>query len=109
MSAQPLRKPDPEHPQVWAPKEPADNRIYVIPPWAVAPVKKRSLWTRLCEKIEDSRSLHGMKVEVISVAIVLVLLGLTWVGVRGLYRFKSAEGVQLVNEAHGPNLLPFLR
>lgn len=112
MSAQPLRKPDHDEPEVWRKAGDAqDNRIYVIPPWAVRtePSKKRRMASRFGEWLDNNRALQGFKVEVIAVGLAVLLLGLGYIGLKGAYRLKSQEGVQLVNEAHAPNLLPFLR
>jgi hypothetical protein len=108
MSA--LRRPEFDESKAWRKSEsPSDNRIYVVPPWAVAPKRKRSLPSRVSQWMEESRFVQGLKVQLVAVLVSVVLIGMAYVGIRGLYRYKSQQGIQLVNEAHGPNLIPFLR
>jgi hypothetical protein len=97
--ALPQRKSEPES---------SDNRIYLVPPWAVK-ARKRSLREKLAEKLEESRFWDLVKFEAKILILVAVVGGLGFVSLKGLYRYKSESGVNAFEGVHGPNFLPFLR
>lgn len=93
---------------VCKPDDPDDNRIYVVPAWAVMPVKKKKGLGQVWEKVVESRWLDAMKFEAKLLLVVFVVLFLAWVGLKGFYRTKSEAGIDLT-PIHGPNLVPFIR
>ncbi len=93
---------------VAVPDDPEDNRIYVVPSWAVAPAKKQNLLVRTWERVAESRLLEAIKFEFKLLLVVSIILFLAWVGLKGFYRTKSEAGIDLT-PIHGPNLLPFIR
>lgn len=90
------------------PDDPEDNRIYVVPAWAVMPVKKKNGLAHLWERVVESRWLDALKFEAKLLLVVFVVLFLAWVGLKGFYRTKSEAGIDLT-PIHGPNLVPFIR
>lgn len=90
------------------PDDPDDNRIFVIPAWAVAPAKKQNMAVRAWERLVESRFLEAVKFEFKLLLVVFVVLFLAWVGLKGFYRTKSEAGIDLT-PIHGPNLVPFIR
>jgi hypothetical protein len=112
--ALPMRNPDPRDDRDGSRKsrsEPGnapDNRIYVLPPWAV-PAKKRSGLKLWLEGVSESRFAELVRLEVKVLLLVAVFAGLGYVGLKGLYRTKSQSGVNVAEPLHAPNLFPFLR
>lgn|GEM_PF-3203711 len=103
MSAEPLRKVEPDAP---------DNRVYIAPPWAqrsgtparAKPSDWRERWSALAEYPAVTALLFEMK----ALAMALVLVGILWSGLPALYQLKSRLGIDLVPGVHGPDVLPFL-